>query len=212
MVKKLVKPVSLLVTLALVASGCEQLSQNKQAAGAGAGALIGAGLGALVAGKKHRAKGALIGAALGAAAGWGVGKYLESRDRTAVETNRIHNYSANQGSRIELIGAGANPNATKPGGTINLQTTYAIMAPNVNQSIPVTETRTITFNGVGLNATGTVARVATKTEGVTRTPGTYTTALPITLPANAAVGTYQLTVTVAGAGTTKQQTATFSVS
>ena len=203
MVKKLVKPVSLLVTLALVASGCEQLSQNKQAAGAGAGALIGAGLGALVAGKKHRAKGALIGAALGAAAGWGVGKYLESRDRSAVETNRIHNYSANQGSRIELIGAGANPNATKPGGTINLQTTYAIMAPNVNQSIPVTETRTITFNGT---------QVATKTQSVTRTPGTYTTALPITLPANAAVGTYQLTVTVAGAGTTKQQTATFSVS
>lgn len=202
MVKKIVKPVSILLTLALAAAGCEQLSQNKQAAGAIGGGLIGAGLGALVAGKKHRAKGALIGAALGAAAGWGIGKYLESRERTAVDTNRIHNYSANQGVRVELIGAAANPNATSPGGTINLQTTYAIMAPNVNQSIPITETRTITFNGT---------QVATKTQNVTRAPGTYTTALPITLPANAARGTYHLTVTVAAAGVTKQQASTFTV-
>ena len=202
MIKTIVKPVSILLTLALAASGCDQLSKNKQATGAGAGALIGAGLGALIAGKKNRGKGALIGAALGAAAGWGVGKYLESRDRTAVETNRIHNYSANQGVRVELIGAAANPNATSPGGTINLQTTYAIMAPNVNQSIPVTETRTITFNG---------AQVATKTQSVNRAPGTYTTALPITLPGNAARGTYQLNVAVAGAGATKQQASTFTV-
>ena len=201
--RKGMKPVSVLCVLLLAASGCEQLGQHKAATGAGVGAVAGGVLGRVIGGTKHRTRNILIGAVIGAAAGYGIGKYLEHRDKTAAQTNQAHNYQPAQGTRVELIGVTANPATVARGQQVDLQATYAIMAPDANQAVQVTETRTVLYNGQQL--------VQHPPRTVNRTPGTYTSKAPMAIPANATPGNYELVVAVAAAGATKQATAPFTV-
>ena len=199
MVMRIGKPLALLAALALLLPGCEFLKEHKKAAiGAGIGAAAGAGIGYAVKGKK----GALVGGLLGALAGGAIGEYLHRRDKSAQQTNQDHAYQPTQGVRVELVGAGADPNAVPPGGQVTLQATYALMAPNVAQEVQVTETRLVTLNGV---------KVAETTANVARVPGTYTSKVPITLPPNATRGSYRYVVTVAAAGQTSQLESAFAV-
>src|SRR5512134_3674413 len=74
----------------LFSSGCATnpdgtREYKRTAIGAMAGAAVGAGSGALIAGRGHRGTGALIGGALGAAGGGAIGNYM---DRQAVEMKR----------------------------------------------------------------------------------------------------------------------------
>jgi outer membrane protein OmpA-like peptidoglycan-associated protein len=74
----------------LLSAGCATnpdgtTEYKRTAIGALGGAAVGAGGGALIAGKGHRGTGALIGAALGAAGGGAVGNYM---DRQAAEMKR----------------------------------------------------------------------------------------------------------------------------
>ncbi len=198
-----IKPVSVLCVLLLAASGCETLKQNKAATGAGAGALAGGLAGALIGGGRKRTRNVLIGAALGAAAGYGIGKYLEHREKTAQQTNQAHNYQPAQGTRLEIVGAQAEPGTVQRGGSVDLKTTYAIMAPNPQEQVQVTETRTILYSGEKLTEFGP--------RNVTQTPGTYTTSAPMSVPQNATPGNYELVVTVSAAGQSKQEKTQFTV-
>jgi outer membrane protein OmpA-like peptidoglycan-associated protein len=74
----------------LLSAGCATnpdgtTEYKRTAIGALAGAAVGAGGGALIAGKGHRGTGALIGGALGAAGGGAIGNYM---DRQAAEMKR----------------------------------------------------------------------------------------------------------------------------
>ena len=74
----------------LLSSGCATnpdgtTEYKRTAIGALAGAAVGAGTGALVAGRGHRGTGALIGGAIGAAGGGAIGNYM---DRQAAEMKR----------------------------------------------------------------------------------------------------------------------------
>ena len=106
---------------------------------------------------------------------------------TAEETNAQYNYQAAQGVRLEVASASAEPQTVAPGAEVRLRTTYAVMAPDPQTMLEVTEMRLVTLNGV---------KVVERADTVSRTPGTYTSELPITLPPGAAAGTYQMTVVV----------------
>jgi len=199
MLKRTGTPLSLLAVLLLLVPGCSFLDEHQKAAiGAGVGALAGAGIGYAAKGKK----GALWGGLAGALVGGLIGAYLDHKDKSAEQTNQAHSYQPTQGVRLELVGAGTDPAAIAPGGQVALQATYALMAPNTEQELQVTETRLITLNGV---------KVADPSITVARTPGTYTSKVPITLPPTATRGTYQLLVTVAAGGQSSQLQSSFDV-
>jgi hypothetical protein len=71
-----------------------------------------------------------------------------------------------------------------PGDTVELEMTYAILNPSPDVQTNLTETRIITHKG----------EIVGKPEvRVTRTDGTYTSTVPLRLPAEAAKGTYVVT-------------------
>ena len=79
-----------LVLMLMLATGCATnpdgtREYKRTTIGALGGAAVGAGAGALIAGHKHRGKGALIGGVVGAAGGGAVGAYM---DRQAAEMKR----------------------------------------------------------------------------------------------------------------------------
>jgi len=73
------------------------------------------------------------------------------------------------------------PNVARAGGTVHLGTTYTILTANPNQTVAVHETREVRHNGT---------LVANPTTAFTRSSGTFTSALPITLPFGAGRGNY----------------------
>lgn len=198
--KRMGKAVCLVAGVMLIVPvGCQQVQEHRKTAiGAGVGAAGGAVIGGLSGGKK----GAIIGGLLGALAGGAVGAYLEYQDKSPEETNRTHNYNPSEGTRLEIDNAAAQPAAVAAGGQVNLQATYAVMAPDANQAISVNERRVVTLNG---------QTVADTQVNADRKPGTYTSTVPITLPGTAAAGTYTYKVTVSGGGKSAERTATFTV-
>jgi hypothetical protein len=97
--------------------------------------------------------------------------------------------------------AQATPVVVAPGGTVDLGATYTVLGVP-SQSLTVQETREVRHGG---------ELVANPTTNVTRTNGTYTTSLPITLPATASPGRYEVTTTVALGDHRASQTSTFQV-
>ena len=93
------------------------------------------------------------------------------------------------------------PTVVPPGGTVNLGATYTVFGPS-GQTIDVREIREVRHQG---------ELVANPTAEVSRTRGTYTTSLPITLPPTAAPGSYEVTTTVAMGDRRASQTSTFQV-
>jgi hypothetical protein len=185
--------------LMLLVTGCQFAEEHPKATlGASVGAVGGAVVGGLAGGKR----GALYGAAIGAIGGAAVGAYLDHQDKTAAQTNAEHNYQPTQGVRLEFTNVAADPATVAPGGEVSLVATYALMAPNPRQHFQVTEDRAVTFNG---------EMIAQKATTVDRTPGTWTSKVPMTLPAGAARGTYQLQVTTTTEGQSTSLASNFTV-
>jgi surface antigen len=197
--KRMMKPAAVLCSAMLLGQGCGWLERHK-------GAVIGAGVGAVAGGVVGHAvrgrKGAVVGALAGALVGGAIGAYLDSRNKTAAETNQTYSYAPAQGTRVELASVAADPNSVAPGGKVYLQATYAVMTPNTSQQLAITETRVITLGG---------AEVARLNSDVVRAPGTYTSQVPIDLRPDAARGRYELTIIIAAAGKTAQGTSYFVV-
>jgi hypothetical protein len=190
---------ALLAASMLVMPGCEFIKEHEKAAiGVGAGALGGAAIGALAGGED----GAIVGAVVGALAGGAIGAYLDHRDKSAEETRRDQDYRPAQGVRLELTKTAADPKKVAPGQEVRLEATYAVMTPNPQQEIVVRETRVVTFNG---------QRVAQAAVEVNRIDGTYTSEVPIKLPAGSASGTYKVRTTVETHGDSSSRTTDFEV-
>jgi len=194
------KSVVIVAGLMVLVTGCQFTEEHPKAMlGTGVGAVGGALVGGLAGGRK----GAVLGAAIGAIGGAAVGAYLDHQDKTAAQTNVEHNYQPTQGTRLEFTDVAADPATASPGATVNLVASYALMAPNPQQHIQVTETRVVTFNGETI--------VAPDPTTMDRTPGTWTSKLPVTLPAGAARGTYQLQVTATAEGQSTSLASNFTV-
>jgi hypothetical protein len=202
-----------------------------------AGAGVGAAGGAVVGGLAGGTKGAVVGGLLGGLAGGAIGNYIERRESSAPQTSTTappatvppttppstsgstvaapgttvgvpttttvpgtttSPISPTGASLIRVDRVQAEPSQLRPGGTVNLDATYTILSPS-DQVVAVRETREVRLDG---------ELVANPAIDVTRQTGTYSSALPITLPTSARSGRYDVTTTVASG--TRQSTSTTS--
>jgi hypothetical protein len=179
----------LLAVLAAALPGCatteSTLGGHQGAAiGAGAGAVGGAVIGGLVGGKK----GAVAGGLLGALAGGLIGNYHDEKEKTLAETRRAHaEYSPAKGTRLRIEKVTAGPASVRPGGTVNIDVTYAVLTPAEGTLVPVREIREILFGG---------SKVGEVTLTIEREGGTWRSVVPVTLPADARPGNYRVLASV----------------
>jgi hypothetical protein len=194
----LVVVLALAMTLGL--SGCETVRENpKTAIGAGAGAAGGAVVGGLIG---RGTTGVVVGGLLGALAGGAIGQYLDRQDRSRDQAIQDTGYTQAQGNVVRVDQVQATPASVPPGGTVNLLTTYTVLTPAADRVVAVRETREIRHNG---------ALVANPTTQFTRGNGTFTSALPVALPANALKGNYEVTITVEAEDRASRGTTAFAV-
>lgn len=215
------RAMTLVAVLVVGLAGCQTGSRTGEVAsetvrqhpgtvvGAGAGAAGGAVVGGLAGGTK----GAIIGGLLGGLAGGVIGNYIERRDDGAPATastpattppvtgQSVPVSGSDDGMGLRMDRVQMSPSVVPPGGTVNLAATYTVQTPT-DQWLAVRETREVRHQG---------ELVANPTAQVSRTNGTYTTSLPITLPTTAARGPYEVTTTVALGDRRASQTTMFHV-
>ena len=193
-----------LVVPAMLATGCARATETVRehpstAIGAGAGAAGGALIGGLIA---DSPTGAVVGGLLGGLAGGAAGHYLGRQERGRSDAMQALDYTPQQGRMVRLEQAEAVPTAVKPGDTVNLAARYTVLTPRPGERVPVREMRVVRHGS---------EIVANPSAEFTRENGTYTSALPITLPANAEAGTYEVTTTVISGGESATETTRFEV-
>ena len=190
--------VVLIATVSL--AGCTTIEENpKTAIGAGVGAVGGAVVGGLIG---QGTTGVVIGGLLGTLAGGAIGQYLDRQDRTRAQAAQATAYDPAQGDVVRVDQVQTTPSPVRPGATVNLITTYTVLTPQADRSLSVRETREVRHNGL---------LVANPTTELARQGGTFTSAVPITLPTTATAGTYEVTVTVAVGDRLSRGTTTFAV-
>lgn len=195
------RSITILLVVALVAiAGCETVRENpKTTIGAGTGAAAGGVAGGLIG---RNTTGVVVGGLLGSLAGGAIGYYLDRQDRTRVQAVTETAYDPKQGNVVKVEQVVARPDPAGVGETVNIVATYTLLTPRGDQTTPVRETREIRHNG---------ALVANPTTEFARPNGTFTSALPITLPATAGRGSYEVTTTVAAGDRVSRGTTTFTV-
>ena len=180
--------------------GCATVQESpKTATGAGVGAVGGAVLGAAIGSAWGRAgTGAIIGGLTGALAGGLVGNYYDRQDKARAATAAAYNYNPSSGTLLRIEQVQVTPQTIFPGQAVNLSVTDAVVDPNPQRPVRVTETREIRQNG---NLVGNPSVT------VNRQGGTYTSRVPLTIPANAAPGSYSV-ITRVQAGTASDAVST----
>lgn len=193
-----------LVIFSLGTSGCVTVAQEHEGAakGAGIGAATGAIAGAVLAGEGSRVKGALIGGLAGALLGGVIGNYTVDKKKTAQETATKYSYQPTTGIAVRIENALTTPTILKPGDTVKLEATYAVMAPNSTDQIDITESREVTLNG---------ELVANPEVNVQHTAGTYSTSIPLILPTDAKRGAYRVITTIKSASGKDSRQSSFTV-
>jgi len=172
------------------------------AVGAGVGAATGAVAGAVLAGEGSRAKGAIIGGLVGALLGGAIGHYTVDKKKTAHETTTKYAYDQSAGTVVRIEDSNVMPHIVAPGGTVNLEATYAVMATSGEIQVPITESREVTFNG---------ELVGNPEVSVHHATGTYHTTVPLFLPADANKGKYKVITTIRSAAGKDSRESSFTV-
>lgn len=164
----------------LAVSGCASIPEEHKGAAVGAatGAAVGAAAGAAIG---DDTSGTIVGGLLGALIGGAIGHYYYDRKRTRAETVDTYGYEPAGGTLLTVENALATPQTVKAGETVNLKMTYAVLNPSPNVKTKVTEVREVTHGG---------SIVGSPEVHVERYDGTYTSTIPITLPAGADKGVY----------------------
>jgi len=199
--------VGTLVILTLILSfqgGCATLTDEHKGAttGAGIGAATGAVAGAVLAGGGSRTQGALIGGLAGALVGGVIGNYTVDRKKNAEETANQYGYNSSAGVLTRIESTSISPASIYPGDRVDLQATYAVMAPQSDAWIAVTEIREIRFNGE------LVGKPEVSTSHI---PGTYDSNVPLFLANDAKRGTYQVITTIRTQDSSDSRETSFTV-
>ncbi|GEM_PF-483459 len=199
--------VALLLCLFLVAAGTlgcaaieEQVKAHPETAiGTGIGTAAGMLTGGLIFGS---AAGTLLGGLVGGLTGGVIGNVIEARTQDRAATSQQYNYSPAQGTMVRIEAVEVHPTQIRPGDTINLNMRFAVLARNAQQTIQVSERRQVFLNS---------SVVGDSTLQAQRMGGTWTSSQPLTLPANAASGSYRVVMSVTADGTESTQQTTFTV-
>jgi uncharacterized protein YcfJ len=196
----IINGVLLLFFISLLSSCATIPEEHKGAAtGAGIGAATGAVAGAIL-GKDTQS--AVLGALAGALVGGAIGHYAYDQKKSREETQQTYNYKSDYGTVLTLEEVSSVPKSVYPGQTVELKMTYAILNPTPDVQTSITETRMITHNG---------NMVGNPEVRVTRTDGTYTSSIPLHLPADAEKGTYVVKSEIKSDNAKDSREFTFSV-
>jgi len=139
----------------------------------------------------------LVAALSGALSGGHVEEFRWRLDRGPAETRQ-----SAQGVLLELRSVNADPATVGPAGQVALDATYALVPPDDQQRLEVTQTRLVTLDGT---------KVAEIRASTNRGTGTCTDRVPITLPSTAARGKYDLLITISAGGASSQLRSSFTV-
>ncbi len=104
---------------------------------------------------------------------------------------------------VKIEAVEVHPVQIRPGETVNLNMRFAVLTPNAQQTILVSERRQIFFNG---------SVVGDSTLQAQRQGGTWTSSQPVTLAGNAQSGSYRVVMNVKAEGTEASQQTSFTVS
>jgi hypothetical protein len=168
--------------------GCETLERTiKDNPRTAAGAGVGGGSGALIGGLASGGTGAVVGALAGVLTGGVIGHVLDRQERGRAATAETLAYSEDKGNIVRIEAVSLNPQAIRPGETVNVNVQYAIITRDGTAPVRIREIRHIYHQG---------ELVGNPVVAVERTDGTYWSTLPITLPASATPGRYEVVVGV----------------
>ena len=118
---------------------------------------------------------AVLGGVLGALAGGLIGHYAYDKKSSKENTSKKYNYKQSRGVFVKVENASVVPNAVKTGERIDLRMTYAVLGAKPDSELSVTETREIKYKG---------ELFAKPKMYVKRDDGTYSSSIPITIPAD----------------------------
>jgi hypothetical protein len=199
------KIVSIVVMLAFIAGimGCTTFGEEHKGAttGAVAGAVVGATAGSLLGAHGAKTEMAIIGGLVGALAGGLIGHYAYDKKKSESETAQAYNYNSSQGTMLRIESASCEPNTVKAGDTVEMKMTYAVLGAG-SSGLSISEMREIRYSG---------ELFGKPQVNVTRENGTYSSTIPITLPADAKKGKYSIIMTVQAANASDSKEATFTV-
>lgn len=204
MKKHIIETLAMLVLILSVQGGCATLPEEHKGAttGAGIGAATGALAGAVLAGEGSRTQGAILGGLAGALIGGVIGNYTVDQKRNAEDTSNRYGYQSSAGVLIRIESTSISPASIYPGDRVDLKASYALMAPQRDTRIAVTEIREIRFNG---------ELVGKPEVSATHIPGTYDSNVPLFLANDAKRGTYQVITTVRTSESSDSRETSFTV-
>ena len=193
--------VTVIVMFLAALVGCESIPQEHRGAAAGAGIGAAAGtVGGIVFGQGVGA--AVAGGLIGALVGGVIGHYAYDKQKSQEATAKEYNYQPASGELVRIESAGATPAKVAPGGKVDMNLTYAVLTPDPKAIANVQEVREIRHNG---------ELVGRPTVNVQREGGTYTSDIPLTLPADAKKGAYTVLTTVSTGQASDSRQTSFTV-
>ena len=169
--------------------GCATVPEEHKGAATGAavGGATGAIAGGILAHSGAKTETAILGGLAGALVGGLIGHYAYDAKKSREETAQKYNYQSSMGTMIRIEDVSLTPSTVKPGGKVNLQVTYAVLGASPDSEINITEVREIKQAG---------ELVGKPEVNIIRGGGTYSSTVPLFLPANAKTGTYSVITTV----------------
>jgi hypothetical protein len=133
----------------------------------------------------------VAGGLLGGLAGGLIGNTLETQSKDRAATVQDYHYTSTQGTVVQIEKVKVEPAAIRPGARVNLIVHYALLTPQPDQRVTVTERWDITR---GKEVAGNPVHT------VQRQGGTWGSAMPITLPTTARSGKYRVALTLEAGG------------
>jgi hypothetical protein len=196
--------ITVILTFLTGVFGCASLTEEHKGAatGAGIGAATGAVAGALLGAKGAKTEMAILGGLVGALAGGAIGHYAYDQKRTKDETAKKYNYNSSQGNMIRIENLSVAPATAKPGDTVELKMTYALLGIGEGKEVNISEIREIRYEG----------EIFGKPQvNVSRADGTYVSSVPLTLPNDAKKGKYNIIATVQSPYASDSKEASFQI-
>ena len=196
--------VTVILTFLTGVFGCASVPEEHKGAatGAGIGAATGAVAGALLGSKGSKTEMAILGGLVGALAGGAIGHYAYDQKRTKEETAKKYNYNSSQGNMIRIENLSVVPATAKPGDTVELKMTYALLGVGAGKEVNISEIREIRYEG----------EIFGKPQvNVSRADGTYVSSIPVTLPNDAKKGKYNVIATVQSPYASDSKEASFQI-
>ncbi len=199
-IKSKLGAIAIAVILTFVSVGCHAVNEEPEGAGPAAGAAAIAPGAEVVAGVM--APEALVEGLFGILSGGVIGDYVIDQKRPAVESFSLYHYQPTMGTLVKIESHTVEPYTVGSGGSVDIMTTYVVMAPDAALPVKVTESHEIWYDK---------KRVGNTLLEMNFPSGTYGSSVPLLLPVKTQAGTYQVITTISTAAGSDSRQTTFVV-